>query len=215
MAQRSGIEWTDEIRQGRGGALTAADLLTLAELYYVSAQALTRRLEELDLIGAGTWDRLTQRGLRVREARALLELPEREASVEVLPPRYRLLAVEAFRTGALSEGQLARFLRVNRVEARRVADALAEGGGDGGADDPGGPLLRHQPPGLGTRVGDPGHRRREGPAHPDRGAVPPRGRRDSLDDRAWSRTGVSSSEVREAILRIQEVGRFSLRNGIP
>ncbi len=140
LPQSGLVRRVHEIRQGRGGALTAADLLTLAELYFVSAQALTRRLEELDLVGVGTWDRLTQRGLKVREARALLELPEHETSVDVLPPRYRLLAVEAFRTGALSEGQLARFLRVDRIEARRVADALAEGGGKEGADDPGGPL---------------------------------------------------------------------------
>lgn len=126
-----------EIRQGRGGALTAADLLTLAELYFVSVQALTRRLEELDLVGAGTWDRLQERGLKVREARALLELPEREGFVEMLPPRYRLLAVEAFRTGALSEGQLARFLRVDRVEARRVVEVHSGAGEGSDPDDPG------------------------------------------------------------------------------
>jgi Zn-dependent peptidase ImmA (M78 family)/transcriptional regulator with XRE-family HTH domain len=129
-----------EIRQGRGGALTAADLLTLAELYCVSAQALTRRLEELDLIGVGTWDRLQQRGLQVREARPLPDLPERAGIGDILPPRYRLLAVEAFRTGALSEGQLARFLRGDRVEARRMADALAEGADADAADDLRGPL---------------------------------------------------------------------------
>jgi Zn-dependent peptidase ImmA (M78 family)/DNA-binding XRE family transcriptional regulator len=140
LPQSGLVRRVHEIRQGRGGSLTAADLLTLAELYFVSAQTLTRRLEELDLINVGTWDRLQERGLKVREARPRPDFPGREATGDVLPPRYRLLAVEAFRTGTLSEGQLARFLRMDRVEARRMADVLAGEGGADGADDPGGPL---------------------------------------------------------------------------
>jgi hypothetical protein len=43
----------------------------------------------------------------------------------VLPIRYRYLAVEAYQRGDLSEGQLARMLRVDRLEARQTAIELA------------------------------------------------------------------------------------------
>jgi hypothetical protein len=35
------------------------------------------------------------------------------------------LATEAYESGQLSEGQFARFLRVDRLESRRIAEALA------------------------------------------------------------------------------------------
>jgi hypothetical protein len=41
-----------------------------------------------------------------------------------MPPRYVSLAVEAFRKGFLSEGQLVRFLRTDRVSARLQVELL-------------------------------------------------------------------------------------------
>ena len=41
-----------------------------------------------------------------------------------MPRRYVGLAVEAFRKGFLSEGQLARFLRTDRVSARLQVERL-------------------------------------------------------------------------------------------
>jgi hypothetical protein len=67
----------------------------------------------------GTWERLTQRGLMVRGARSLRDLPEQPETSDRLPMRYRYLAAEAYQDGDLSEGRLARFLRSSRVEARR------------------------------------------------------------------------------------------------
>lgn len=117
-----------EIQRSRGeGRLTPADLCRLAYFYFVSVEALTRRLEELRLIKSGTWDRLQDAGFKVREAQALLELPARRADDQPLPLRYRYLAAEAFGRGDLSEGQFARFLRTDRVEARRLAAELAAG----------------------------------------------------------------------------------------
>jgi len=113
-----------DLQQTRSGRITPADLCVLAHLYFVSLQAMTLRLEELDLIPAGTWERLTQRGFEVREARALLELPEQPETPEMLPMRDRYLAAEAYLAGELSEGQLARFLRSSRVEARRTVARL-------------------------------------------------------------------------------------------
>jgi Zn-dependent peptidase ImmA (M78 family) len=95
-----------------------ADLVILANLYFVSVEAMTRRLEELSLVGQGTWTRLETHGFKVGEARDLLGLRPSEASVPALPERYVILAVRAFHDAKLTEGELARFLRMSRVEAR-------------------------------------------------------------------------------------------------
>lgn len=83
------------------------------------------RLEEIDLIPSGTWDRLQETGFRVHEAQAMLQLPEHVVEDQTLPMRYLYLAVEALERGELSEGQFARFLRIDRLEARRVADEIS------------------------------------------------------------------------------------------
>lgn len=115
----------NELRRSRGGKVTPADLCVLAHFFFVSVEALTRRMEELDLIPAGTWDRLKQQGFKVGEAREILELPERDETDRLLPTRYLYLAAEAHEEGDLSEGQLARFLRKDRVEARRLMAKLS------------------------------------------------------------------------------------------
>lgn len=123
------------VRAGRGRP-TAGDLYQLAHYFYVSFEALTRRLEELGLVPAGTWDRLRQRGFRVREAQSLLGLQERAADDQLLPTRYRCLAVESWQRGDLSEGQLASFLRVDRVRARRTLHEIGLERGEGGVSAP-------------------------------------------------------------------------------
>jgi hypothetical protein len=57
-------------------------------------------------------------------------LRERPADDELLPARYRYLAVEAWQRGDLSEGQLASFLRVDRLTARRMVRDLGLERGD-------------------------------------------------------------------------------------
>lgn len=117
-----------ENQRSRGeGRLTPADLCRLAYFYFVSVEALTRRLEALRLIKSGTWDRLQDTSFTVREAQALLELPAHRADDQPLPLRYRYLAAEAFDRDDLSEGQFARYLGTDRVEARRLATELAAG----------------------------------------------------------------------------------------
>lgn len=113
-----------ELRRSRAGKVTPADLCVMAHMYHVSLEAFTLRLEDLRLIGSGTWERLRQAGFRVREAQALLNLEPHPTADSLLPVRYHYLAVLAFERGDLSEGQLARFLRVDRVEARRIVDDL-------------------------------------------------------------------------------------------
>jgi Zn-dependent peptidase ImmA (M78 family)/transcriptional regulator with XRE-family HTH domain len=103
---------------------TPALLMELASVYGVSLQAMILRLESLRLVPLGTWDRLESAGFKVNEARQLLDMPTVEADSEAGPLRYRLLAVAAYRDGLITEGQFSKFLRLDRVSARRVADDL-------------------------------------------------------------------------------------------
>jgi Zn-dependent peptidase ImmA (M78 family)/transcriptional regulator with XRE-family HTH domain len=114
-----------EVRQSRREGVTPADLLHLADLFQVSLEALVRRLENLDLVRPHTWDRLVKQGFRVGEARKMLELAALPPDEELLPLRYRYMAVEAYLEGRISEGQFARLLRMDRTAARKLAQQLS------------------------------------------------------------------------------------------
>lgn len=107
------------IRRSKGSPITPADLLSLGQLYGVSFQALVLRLEELRLLPPGTWDRLKDAGFKVNEAKVFLDLPPIPDEVPLLPLRYEALAIQAFLSGDMSEGRLARFLGTDRLGARR------------------------------------------------------------------------------------------------
>lgn len=107
--------------------VTVGDLCTLAHYYGVSPEAMTRRLEDLKLVPTGLWDQIRRGGFKVREAQQRLGLGTLPANEQQFPVRYQYLAVEAFDKGLISEGLLARFLNVDRLEARSIAEALHEG----------------------------------------------------------------------------------------
>lgn len=111
-------------RRSRDGKFTPVDLLQLAALYEVSAQAMALRLEGLRLVSAGWWDSLLRRGLKVQDARAAIGLASAPRDQDVLPRRAQYLAVEAHMSGQLSEERLAAVLRSDRVAARRLARRL-------------------------------------------------------------------------------------------
>jgi len=126
--QRRFHEW----KALRNGKITPTDLLTLADLYSVSFQALLFRLEELKLLPTGTWEKLNQSGFQVRKASRYAGLgierktvPTRRDEI-VLPYHYRALAVAAFDKADLSEGQLAQFLRTDPVSARAIVEAFID-----------------------------------------------------------------------------------------
>lgn len=110
--------------------ITPADLCTIAHYYGVSVAALTRRLEDLRLLPTGIWDKIKESGFKVREAQQQLGLGPIPAQEEKLPMRYQYLAIEALDQAVITEGQFARFLQVDRLEARRVAEMLREQTGD-------------------------------------------------------------------------------------
>lgn len=114
------------LRSEKRGAITMADLLTLADLYQVSFEALIGQLEDLRLIAVGTSDRLREEGFKVREAQQMLGLTVGgpASDHELLPLRYQYLAVQALEDDLLTEGQLARMLQTDRLTAREVVSRL-------------------------------------------------------------------------------------------
>ena len=98
-----------------------ADLVRLANFYYVSVQAMALRLEGLGLIGKGWWNYLIELGFKASDVKANLELPSHASEGEdPYPERYKFLAVHAYQRGLISEGRLARYLRTDRVSAREI-----------------------------------------------------------------------------------------------
>jgi Zn-dependent peptidase ImmA (M78 family)/DNA-binding XRE family transcriptional regulator len=108
------------------GKVTPADLCTMANHYGVSFEAITRRLEEMKLLPTGTYDKLDRSKFKVQEARQKLGLGDIPARDDKFPLHYQYLAVEAFDRELITEGQFARFLQADRLEARQVAEVLRQ-----------------------------------------------------------------------------------------
>ena len=112
--------FNDRVR-ANGTSFYIADLIALADLYLVSFEALTRRLEELRLIPSGTFERLKLRRVRPEETRRELGLARPVARPpQRFPTRYVSLAVQVFDQDELSEGDLAEYLDTDRVTARGI-----------------------------------------------------------------------------------------------
>jgi Zn-dependent peptidase ImmA (M78 family) len=103
------------------GKFTPASIFYLAHVFNVSVEAMTRRLEQLELVKPNTWRDLKERGLKVNEVRRMLGLPEPEPRTNA-PLRFLALAVDAYFQGELSEGELARMLAVDRLTVREWVD---------------------------------------------------------------------------------------------
>ena len=108
------------------GKFTPTNLFTLAHYYGVSIEALVYRLEDMDLLPSGTWDRLRDRGLKVKKVQQELGLEEIDQRSDALPVHYQHLAIEALDQSLITEGRFADLLGVDRLEARRIAEALRE-----------------------------------------------------------------------------------------
>ena len=113
-----------QVSRSGDGSVTAAEVCRLAHYYFVSVEAMFLRLEELRLVPAGTWERLRERGFRVREAQEQLGLSPHPHDAAPLPLRYQFLAVQAHVEGDLTEGELCRVLRQDRLSARETVQNL-------------------------------------------------------------------------------------------
>ena len=110
--------------QARANGPTPIDLHQLADLFQVTYEAMARRLKSVGLIRRNAWQELLDAG-------ALVDAPRwptpasQPADTELLPLRFRYLAVEAWMEGEISEGQAARLLRADRTTARLIAAQLS------------------------------------------------------------------------------------------
>jgi Zn-dependent peptidase ImmA (M78 family)/DNA-binding XRE family transcriptional regulator len=112
-----------EMKRARKKILPA-DLCILAHYFCVSFEAMTRRLEKLQLIKAGTFEYLKNKGFKPQEAFSLLKLEPYAFSQDELPLRYKYLATEALYRGEISEDEYAQFLRTDLVHARSTFQKL-------------------------------------------------------------------------------------------
>jgi hypothetical protein len=99
---------------------------------------MTLRLESLGLISKGTWDLLKEQGFRPEGAKRALHLTARDTSEsEPYPARYKYLALLAHSNGEITEGQLAKYLRTDRVSARDIFQQCVNRSDDIGPDGQG------------------------------------------------------------------------------
>jgi Zn-dependent peptidase ImmA (M78 family)/DNA-binding XRE family transcriptional regulator len=127
LMPRSGLSRRfHELRRSKQGKVTPATLVQLAHAYQVSVQALTLRLEDLRLVPSGTWDKLADSDFQPRAAARILGIEPAEQAAEALPLHYRLLAVQLYADGEITETQLARYLGTDIVGARRAYQELTE-----------------------------------------------------------------------------------------
>lgn len=123
-------------------SLSRRHIIVLASYFGVSREALVRRLEELGLIKRDSWDWFVENGGITNEQviQVLGELPKDDLKDDADRPislRMSMMADEVWRRGLLSEGQLARLLRLDRLELRAMLDGL----GDEGSEADGAPKL--------------------------------------------------------------------------
>lgn len=116
--------------------LNRRHIIILAHFFGVSREAIVRRLEELQLVKANTWDWFEGNGgITAEQARQVLGdliLPD-SRKVEADQPttlKLNLLASEVRRRDLLSEGQLARLLKIDRLELRQMLDGIDWEGSD-------------------------------------------------------------------------------------
>jgi Zn-dependent peptidase ImmA (M78 family) len=112
--------------------LTRRHVIVLAHAFGVAREAMVRRLEELSLTKAGTWDWFEHNGgITNDQARQVLgeawDVDARKAdATRPVSLRLGMLAREAWRKNLLSEGQLAGLLQLDRVEIRELIDAFED-----------------------------------------------------------------------------------------
>ena len=102
------------------GDFQVADLCRLKHHYFVSLEAMSLRLEQLGLVPRGTWDRLSESGFAPRKAESVLGLPSLPLDDDVVPERYKYLAVYAYERGDLGDTDLASYLRCDVATARET-----------------------------------------------------------------------------------------------
>jgi Zn-dependent peptidase ImmA (M78 family) len=85
-----------EIHRACPKGATLGDIVSLANLYQVSVQALVLRLESLKRLVPGTWDRLITEGFEVQKAQHLIGIDANQPVRDLFPQRYVSLSTRVF-----------------------------------------------------------------------------------------------------------------------
>jgi Zn-dependent peptidase ImmA (M78 family)/DNA-binding XRE family transcriptional regulator len=104
------------------GDFQVRDLRHLSHFYFVSVEAMARRLEELGLIPKGSWQFLKEARFAPKQAAELLGLQPLPTNDHPYPERYMYLAVHAYERGEIGDSDLAHYLRCDIVTAREIVD---------------------------------------------------------------------------------------------
>jgi Zn-dependent peptidase ImmA (M78 family)/DNA-binding XRE family transcriptional regulator len=129
MPARAVMQKFREVTAG-ASSLTRRHVIILAHAFGVSREALIRRLEELKLTKSGTWDWFEENGgitdAQVRQVLGDLVRADTDKVDADRPTTLRLntLVAEAWRQGLMSEGQLMRLLKLDRIELRNLLDLV-------------------------------------------------------------------------------------------
>lgn len=138
---RAVMQKFDEVTAGSNKA-SRRHIIVLAHYFGVAREAMVHRLEELSLVRPETWDWFQANGGitddQARQVLGDLAVPDAQKAAADRPTTLRLniLAAEAAKRGLLTEGQLARLLRVDRIELREILtnEELQGSDGDGVSD---------------------------------------------------------------------------------
>ncbi len=83
------------------------------------------RLEEMGRIPRHTYEHVMSQGFRPIEAERSLGVERRNEQMEAYPVRYTYLVAMLMRSGAISEGDAARYLRTDRLSTREILESFA------------------------------------------------------------------------------------------
>ena len=126
---RTVMERFSELTRG-SRTLTRRHVILMAYIFGVSREALVRRLEDLRRVNAGAWDWFEANGgiTNQQAGQMLNDLvpndPDLAGANQPGTLRLNLLAAEAYRQDLMSEGQLARLLRLDRIALREILDSV-------------------------------------------------------------------------------------------
>lgn len=103
---------------------TVGHIILLANQYQVSFQAMCRRLESIDRIPKNTYDYVISRGLKPVEAERSMGIERRSQKQVPYPLSYIYMLSVMWRNASLSEGDIARYLKTDRLTARGLLEVF-------------------------------------------------------------------------------------------
>lgn len=116
----------DELPAAGQDRITAAQLSNFAQRYSVPVGAMEFRLEELSFLPRGRREWQRERSENAQETEGRGDRSSHSLDDWRLPLRYRFLVALSWDKGQLTEGELAQFLRVDRVTARGMVRRLSQ-----------------------------------------------------------------------------------------